>query len=397
MGGPWRRDGGKAVEARQVRRKQDREAAAASACRLKREDCRRTKHDSVFSRWEILIGSSDWENYSLTKDGAERYRIHNLPSSCSCPGLYELGVAKVPTISRKFDPKSIVVVYLGQAENIRMRLQQYGRTGSHLERGDCIVPSNKGISTVLHGGPGLFKETFSKGFSIMFRWAPMGNKIKAMNAEARLLEVFDYAWNRIGNDVCRRDDVLLKLEKLAGVNSFNSFLQKLQLWKHLSSGRKKEGIKLISSQPLSKDNYLIDPKCKNTSILQKLNENHQTLDKEEDHLYFEHDICGVTKDDGSICEKKPVPRRKRCEEHRGKRIIRNTSLGQKESAIERKPTQCGAVLEDGFSCLELPPSGRKRCSLHKGRRVPNSTVDMAPKSIMVVQLRTLEAQTNVFP
>uniref|UniRef100_A0A803RBZ1 Uncharacterized protein n=1 Tax=Cannabis sativa TaxID=3483 RepID=A0A803RBZ1_CANSA len=47
--------------------------------RLKREDCKHTKHDRHFSRWEILVGPSDWEDHSLGKEGAERYRVHNLP------------------------------------------------------------------------------------------------------------------------------------------------------------------------------------------------------------------------------------------------------------------------------------------------------------------------------
>lgn len=122
---------------------------------------------------QILIGPSDWENYSLGKDGAERYRTHNLPSSCSCPGIYELGIARLSASSRRFDPKEIVVVYLGQAENVRTRLQHYGRTGSHLEHGDSTVLQSKGISKAVQRRPGFFKETFSKGFSIMFRWAPV--------------------------------------------------------------------------------------------------------------------------------------------------------------------------------------------------------------------------------
>ncbi|KAH7852785.1 hypothetical protein Vadar_029179 [Vaccinium darrowii] len=75
---------------------------------------------------QILIGASDWEDHSLGKEGAERYRVHNLPNCFSCSGLHELGIA-VPCSSSsaetsKLDPDSIIAVYLGQGENVRTRL-----------------------------------------------------------------------------------------------------------------------------------------------------------------------------------------------------------------------------------------------------------------------------------
>lgn len=129
--------------------------------RLKRENFQRTKHDKSFSKWKILIGPSDWEDYKASKEGAERYRVANLPSVCG-PGLYEIGVAVCATGSGRDVDKlgsgseSIVVVYLGQADNVKSRLQHYGRSGSHLVNGF-----------------GLFKDVFSRGFPIVYRWAPV--------------------------------------------------------------------------------------------------------------------------------------------------------------------------------------------------------------------------------
>ena len=60
----------------------------------------------------------------------------------------------------------IVVVYLGQADNVRTRLQRYGRTGAHLHSG-CSNGSSP------QKGRPLFEEVFSQGFSIVYRWAPV--------------------------------------------------------------------------------------------------------------------------------------------------------------------------------------------------------------------------------
>lgn len=123
---------------------------------------------------QILIGPCDWEDYMLIKEGAERYRTHNLPNCSSCPGLYELGI--VVSLSRtkrnssgQLSSKSIIPVYLGQADNVRTRLQQYGRDGAHLENG--LSNGEKHDRKVL----GLFTDIFSCGFAIAFRWAPVKN------------------------------------------------------------------------------------------------------------------------------------------------------------------------------------------------------------------------------
>lgn len=113
----------------------------------------------------------------MRKEGTERYRIHNLPLKCSCPGLYELGIASTRTNIvrdvRKLDQDRVIAVYLGQADNVRARLQHYGRAGSHLDHGSSITNLNGDNTFLSQRGPGLFKEIFSKGFPIVFRWAPV--------------------------------------------------------------------------------------------------------------------------------------------------------------------------------------------------------------------------------
>lgn len=329
--------------------------------RLKREECKRTHHDSVFSKWEILIGSSDWEDYSLGKDGVQRYRIHNLPNCSSCPGLYELGVAEIPNDdgrkSRRHDPHNVIVVYLGQTNNVRTRLQRYGRVGAHLDSGRGTPSENENECT------GLFKEVFSRGYSIMFRWAPMIDKQKAERTEAELLAVFDYAWNKCGNGACRRDEILAKLDSMAA-SQISTIHRKFQLWKQQQFGRK-EGININASVPFDdKPGYFLPQVFKfGKSQIRFVHDNHSFND------YDDTKICGVASGNGSVCKNSPVFGRKRCDEHKGKKII-GTSLVLSRVIMTKGDTiKCGVVLEDGSLCAELPAYGRKRCEVHKGRRL----------------------------
>jgi GIY-YIG domain-containing protein len=124
------------------------------------------------------VGPSDWDDHWFGKEGAHRYRILNLPENF--PGLYELGITKPSTNAgiktRSDDLNDIIVVYLGQADNVRARLQHYGRTGSHLECGK-LYPLAKGGHAKVKEEPGLFKEVFACGFSIAFRCVPVRNFI----------------------------------------------------------------------------------------------------------------------------------------------------------------------------------------------------------------------------
>lgn len=135
----------------------------------------------VTNSFQILIGPSDWEDYFQGKEGSAKYRIHNLPKK-SGPGVYELGIA----VSRsglgrkvyKLDPDRIVVVYLGQADNVRTRLQQYGRTGAHLGNSCSSYDPDDCNPISFQKGLGLFEEIFSQGLPIIYRWAPVSTYIR---------------------------------------------------------------------------------------------------------------------------------------------------------------------------------------------------------------------------
>lgn len=122
--------------------------------------------------FQILIGPSDWEDHSKGKEGCARYRIHNLPQNFG-PGVYELGVAVLRSgLGRGIyklatDSRRIVVVYIGKTDNVRARLQCYGRNGAHLANGCSDDSSSPQM------GRSLFQEIFSQGFPIVFRWAPV--------------------------------------------------------------------------------------------------------------------------------------------------------------------------------------------------------------------------------
>lgn len=338
--------------------------------RLKREECKRTKHDSVFSKWQILIGPSDWDDYAMGKGGVERYRIHNLPPCSICPGLYELGISEIPREGRKsreHPSDGIVVVYLGQADNVRARLQQYGRAGSHLERRNSIVCANNCDDLCLVKGPGLFKEVFSKGYSILFRWAPMIDKKEAEKIESKLLSTFDYAWNTRANGTSRRDDVLKKTSSTTTGQPIPKVLKSFREWKQLIFN-KKVGIKISGSVPPDKlgssnflKHYLIPLACKVSRILPQPNEGDEVLNSE-------HDICGAANGDGSICRRKPVLRNKRCMLHKGKRIILNGHITTKEVLPSTDNSSLVSLpIEDNSLCMALPCNGTQQCE--KLRRI----------------------------
>ncbi|KAL0905250.1 hypothetical protein M5K25_027441 [Dendrobium thyrsiflorum] len=385
--------------------------------RLKREDCKHTKHDFLFSKWEILIGPNDWEGHASGKEGVERYRIHNLPTASSCPGLYELGVASIPTNEghrlRKHDWENVIVVYLGQADSVRTRLQEYGRSGSHLDHGKLITSCKNYESSSPQEGHGLFKDIFSKGYSIMFRWAPIKSKMEAEKTEIEMLRVFDYAWNRKGNGLCRHADIGARLIH-DSTNPVQSPMRRLMQWKQ-EAFSKRVGINIDEKSPLFEElaplrglkGYLLPRIVKfSSSQLQFLPQDVNSLNGQI--------ICGVAIGRGSICINQPIPGRKRCAEHKGKKITgsgsassRMTSsneilledgtkgcdlnqrvtlpllgeicspflqhqspLAQEKFHHDKEETGvCGVAYGDGCVCKRKPVLGRKRCERHKGMRV----------------------------
>ncbi|TQD79604.1 hypothetical protein C1H46_034829 [Malus baccata] len=340
--------------------------STVAASRLKREDCERTTNDSRFSTWKILVGPSDWEDHSLGKEGAERYRVHNLPKKES-PGVYELGVPGCGSLGLgreigKLDPGCVVPVYLGQADNVRTRIQQYGRSGAHLGNGSSTDHPTGSVQKEM--GCGLFEDILSRGYPIAYRWLPLENQSDALKTENRGLDTYDYAWNRINNGARRPDDVHQKL-------------------KEITSSQKQVGIRIESSKPISTgdkfgayDDREIDNSPFQVFKLSRAQPrliSYRSITEENTGI-----ICGVDVGDGSVCRTAPVPGRQRCAEHKGMRIKGSTGVGISNSNVDSQcgfisnydPVEsCGFILADGSPCRRHPIQGRKRCNQHKGRRI----------------------------
>ncbi|CAI9100542.1 OLC1v1037666C1 [Oldenlandia corymbosa var. corymbosa] len=334
--------------------------------RLKREECRRTKHDSAFSPWKVLIGPSDWEDYAMGKEGAERYRTQNLPNCTSCTGVYELGVTfrrrGTGRDSGKIDPDFVIPVYLGKADNVRNRMQQYGREGAHLEIGTSNGRFNDSCEILVQKGPGVFKEIFSKGFSIVYRWAPMENIRDAEKTESDLLEKFDYAWNKGSNGNRRRNDIL---KKLGRISKPYSFLTKLQIMP-----QQKKGIKIkVSKQPSLHNGLDFYSNLETNGFLHRIFKFGRSQPRLVVRPGLDDDcsgICGVALGHGVICKRPPTEGNKRCIEHKGMKVNGFTSRDKDSNPV------CGFLLDDGSSCTSKPLHGNKRCLEHKGRKIRSS-------------------------
>ncbi|CAH8313300.1 unnamed protein product [Eruca vesicaria subsp. sativa] len=311
----------------------------------KREDYKRTKHDTVFSKWKVLIGSEDWEDFKKGKEGVGRYRVENLPRK-SCPGLYELGVVAVTghDDDRKLDSDDVLAAYIGQAESVRSRLQCYGRSGAHFRNLNNNIDDGCCESSPDNKKAGLFEDIFMKHGSLVYRWAPMRCKREAEATEGMLLSTFDYAWNKGSNGERRHLDLLNKLPHLKK-KSYTNFLT--SIIKQLSRSR---------PQPVSdKLDEMISPSSDSV-------------------------VCGVVLENGDCCSKSPVKGRKRCIEHKGQRICRVSPVKPQPpetTFITRQEdynntdhvTTCGVILPNMEPCNKKPVPGRKRCEDHKGMRI----------------------------
>ncbi|KAG5559221.1 hypothetical protein RHGRI_008956 [Rhododendron griersonianum] len=317
-------------------------------------------HLGVLLRWfspdipiEVLVGPSDWEDHSLGKEGVERYRVHNLPDCYSCPGLYELGLVISGAHSgSKIGNLDPVIVYLGQTDNVRTRLQRYGRDGAHLD--------------------GLFSEAFSKDYSIAFRWAPMKNKAEAEKTETRVLNTYDYALNKGNNGVRRLGDVFQKLQ--GSTSSGAQFLTPAKKLSHFH--HKKNDVKIDTCKPLSwEDGSRIYTNWESNDLLPQIFKFGRSqprlvtpsLGFNDDHS----NICGVALGHGSVCTWPPVGGRKRCDAHKGMKINDFASkklLTEGKSLVNSSPS-CGVTLDNGSVCRKPPVQGRKRCEDHKGRKI----------------------------
>ncbi|KAJ0724153.1 putative transcription factor HRT family [Helianthus annuus] len=369
--------------------------AVSTAPALKRENCSRTKHDSAFSDWKILIGACDWEDYLLNKEGAERYRTQNLPNCSSCPGLYELGIAvsvtrKQGKIVSKLNSKNVIPVYLGQADNVRTRLQQYGRDGAHLENG--LSNGEQNDRKVL----GLFSDIFSYGFAIAFRWAPMESKKDAEKTESQLLKTFDYAWNRGMNGERRPKDIHKKLN-----NTDLHPKRVLLVFKKIRVIPPKEvGLKIKRCDPPVLENgssfYTKQNDINPFAKIFKFGRSRPTLVSQDGNMNNNNvGTCGVALGHGSICIRPPVEGRKRCADHKGMKVnayIRprlyletgtfcnsqnhceevkheGTIVNEKRSTISRVDSlTCVAITLNGSCCRRKPSKNSQFCWQHEAIR-----------------------------
>lgn len=290
----------------------------------------------------------------------------------------------------KLEPDRIVVVYLGQAENVRSRLQHYGRSGSHLVQ--CHDQRTA-----------LFNDIFSRGYPIVYRWALMESKSEAEKTEAELLEKFDYAWNKAGNGARRPNDVIRKIEAIASRN--NNIPKILKMLKSL--GEKKVGIPIKANKP-SQDTS--EESVNFFDRVLKFGRSQPRVVSANPHKIIEQYnqicICGVDLSDGSICSKQPVDGRKRCAEHKGRRLTSRTTkslfLTHSQEYVQEKPptgnakkvvnddfsrTICGVIIPqlDGSmtACAQPPFPGRKRCLEHRGMRV-NQIIPSSPTSLSML-------------
>ncbi|KAG5559217.1 hypothetical protein RHGRI_008956 [Rhododendron griersonianum] len=288
----------------------------------------------------VLVGPSDWEDHSLGKEGVERYRVHNLPDCYSCPGLYELGLVISGAHSgSKIGNLDPVIVYLGQTDNVRTRLQRYGRDGAHLD--------------------GLFSEAFSKDYSIAFRWAPMKNKAEAEKTETRVLNTYDYALNKGNNGVRRLGDVFQKLQ--GSTSSGAQFLTPAKKLSHFH--HKKNDVKIDTCKPLSwEDGSRIYTNWESNDLLPQIFKFGRSqprlvtpsLGFNDDHS----NICGVALGHGSVCTWPPVGGRKRCDAHKGMKINDFASkklLTEGKSLVNSSPS-CGVTLDNGNVILLNGPT-----------------------------------------
>ncbi|XP_013607087.1 PREDICTED: uncharacterized protein LOC106313735 [Brassica oleracea var. oleracea] len=348
----------------------------------KREDYKRTKHDAVFSKWKVLIGSNDWEDFKNGKDGVARYRVQNLPRR-SCPGLYELGVVVIGhDQARKLDSDDVLAAYLGQAE--RSRLQSYGRSGAHLRNvsnnnlNHCEAiesPDKKAVTT------GLFEDIFIKDGSVLYRWAPMGSKREAEATEGMLLSTFDYAWNKGSNGERRQLDLLMKLGDREFTRSRKSGISRVMFpFLRNQVGIRIKGEKHVLEEERKLSSDVVEEKKKSFGFLASIIKLSQSRPQPVSDKLDEIDgsVCGVILGNGGRCNRSPVKGRKRCEEHKGQRVCRVSPVknppqpeifaGQ-DYKHEDSDVACGVILPNMEPCSKRPVPGRKRCEDHKGMRI----------------------------
>lgn len=203
----------------------------------------------------------------------------------------------------------------------------------------------------------------------------MKNKRDAEQTESRLLDIFDYAWNKGNNGSRRPTDILIKLDHETSI-PYTRITRKVQIWKWENPFRQKKlgiEIKTINN---SHENINFLPRILKFGMSRpRLVSDRFALDRDSTI------ICGIPLSEDSICRKPPIKGRRRCEEHKGITINgSNQKIVFKEKSRYIDSTAdcpikeesfpiCGVYLIDGSTCKRQPVQGRKRCEEHKGMRI----------------------------
>lgn len=82
----------------------------------------------------------------------------------------------VTAAGRHVRKRDVLPVYVGQAENVRTRLQQYGKDGSHLGSAGKAVGGTearqRGKQKVAsEQNSGMFQQAFALGYAVVFRYS----------------------------------------------------------------------------------------------------------------------------------------------------------------------------------------------------------------------------------
>ncbi|KAI5056308.1 hypothetical protein GOP47_0028126 [Adiantum capillus-veneris] len=381
--------------------------------RQRREDLNLpTSLDKLFSEWKVLLGPDDWQNYYDGQEGAERYKLHNLPTkNCFHSGVYELALYLEKSTSRSIKKGARVVpVYVGHTENVRARLQDYGRDGSHLEcphaNRKCQQCKNPHITVYqtnlgslerivvtsnqeLCSSPRLLTRSFDEGYSIAFRWTPTKSKFDAAALEACLLQSYDYAWNKGNNGNRRPGDAFEKLQYVSKARSWYNLFKWINKLQKLREQLDNQATSVSSPDKNTVQMFKVLPIClKKKGTMEKNLPSSELIcsEKYDGCAHSKNVVCGIMDGSGNICRSIPPPGRKRY----GRGIanefssIRNASSIRKHSAVghacndsgAKKLTcefdegslslVCGYPLKNGLKCMVLPEEGRKRCTSHKG-------------------------------
>lgn len=230
------------------------------------------------------------EDFRKGKHCVGRYRVQG-----SFPGLDELGVAAIGhDQGRKVDSDDDLVAYLGQAKSLRSRLQPYGTHHDLLKKlGD--------------------------------------NEFMSQRKSGLSQTIFPLSQKKIGYRTQDKNHDLAQEREISCVAPI---------------------LRLSRSRP------------------QSVSDRHNDIVDESDSA----SVCGVLLEDGTTCTTTPIKGRKRCTDHKGQRI---SCVAPEKHIPCEVPTRreceeteniCGVILPDMVPCRRKPVSRRKRCEDHKGMR-----------------------------